>query len=75
MIFTRFDTGKWSVTKMINGSLAGLVSICAIADEVEFYNALIIGIVAGAIYELASRGLLKLQMDDPVGKIWILPFF
>jgi Amt family ammonium transporter len=67
LLFIRFATGKWSVTKMINGSLAGLVSICACADEVEFYNALLIGIIAGAVYELCSRGLLKLKMDDPVG--------
>jgi Amt family ammonium transporter len=71
LIYIRIVTGKWSVGKMINGSLAGLVSICAIADEVEFYNALIIGIIAGAVYELASRGLLKLQMDDPVGKFQV----
>jgi hypothetical protein len=62
-------TGKWSVNKMINGSLAGLVAICAVADDVEFYNALLIGIIAGAVYEICSRGLLKLQMDDPVGMI------
>jgi Amt family ammonium transporter len=53
---------------MINGSLAGLVAICAVADDVEFYNALLIGIISGAVYEMASRGLLKLHMDDPVGK-------
>jgi hypothetical protein len=53
---------------MINGSLAGLVAICACADEVEFYNALLIGVIAGAVYECGSRGLLKLKMDDPVGK-------
>lgn len=58
---------------MINGSLCGLVSICAIADEVEFYNALLIGVIAGAVYELASNGLLKLKMDDPVGKLFTCP--
>jgi Amt family ammonium transporter len=67
LIFIKIVTGKWSVNIMINGSLAGLVSICAISNEVEFYNALIIGVIAGAVYELGSRGLLKLQMDDPVG--------
>jgi ammonia channel protein AmtB len=68
LIYIRLETHKWSVGKMINGSLAGLVSICAVADDVEFYNAMLIGIIAGAVYELGSRGLLKLGMDDPVGK-------
>jgi ammonia channel protein AmtB len=68
LTFIRLVTGKWSVNKMINGSLAGLVAICACADEVEFYNALIIGIIAGAVYEFGSRSLLFLKMDDPVGK-------
>ncbi len=67
MIFIRIITGKWSVTKMTNGSLAGLVAICACADEIEFYNALLTGIIAGAVYEMGSRGLLMLHMDDPVG--------
>jgi ammonia channel protein AmtB len=67
LIYIRLETHKWSVGKMINGSLSGLVAICAVADDVEFYNALIIGIISGAVYELCSRGLLKLHMDDPVG--------
>jgi Amt family ammonium transporter len=67
LIFIKAVTGKWNVGKMINGSLAGLVSICGCADDVEFYNALLIGIIAGAVYELGSRGLLMLHMDDPVG--------
>jgi ammonia channel protein AmtB len=37
---------------MSNGSLSGLVAICACAEEVEFKNALLIGIIAGAVYEL-----------------------
>lgn len=68
LIYTRIMTHKWSVNKLINGSLAGLVSICGVADEVEFYNALVIGIIAGGFYELGSVGLLKLKMDDPVGE-------
>ena len=52
---------------MINGSLTGLVSICAVCNDVEMYNALLIGVIAGAVYELGSVGLLKLKMDDPVG--------
>lgn len=69
LIYVRIRTGKWSVNKMINGSLAGLVSICASADDIQFYNALVVGIIGGAIYELGSNGLLKLKMDDPVGML------
>lgn len=52
---------------MINGSLASLVAVCASVDAIEFYNALVLGIVAGVVYELFSVGLLKLHIDDPIG--------
>ena len=72
MIYTKATSHIWSVNKLINGSLAGLVSICAVVDDVEFYNALLIGIIAGVLYELGSIALLKLHMDDPVGTMAVL---
>ncbi|KAL3897515.1 MAG: hypothetical protein SGCHY_003364 [Lobulomycetales sp.] len=69
LIYTRIVAKKWSVNKMINGSLASLVAVCASVDAIEFYNALVLGIVAGVVYELFSVGLLKLHIDDPIDSI------
>jgi Amt family ammonium transporter len=57
------------VTKMINGSLAGLVAITAGCEVVEPLGAVYIGIGAGLIVHLAEYALLKLKIDDPVGAV------
>lgn len=53
----------------MNGALGGLVSITAGCAVVEPWAALIIGMIAGVIYLLGSRGLVKLRLDDAVDAI------
>ena len=48
----------------LNGALAGLVAITASADSVSSQEAVLIGIVAGLLSELAALCLLKLKIDD-----------
>ena len=52
------------VGSLMNGILAGLVSITANAHGVEPWAALIIGAVGGCVYNLSSRLLLRLRIDD-----------
>lgn len=55
-----------------NGPLAGLVSICAGSDIVHPIGALIIGVVAGAIFvKLFTYTQNKLKVDDVLG-VWPL---
>lgn len=51
---------------MLNGILAGLVSIAGPCAVVEPYAAVIIGILGGLVYYGAHHLLLKLKIDDPL---------
>lgn len=50
----------------MNSSLAGLVMITGVCDDVNVYNAMIIGLLAGLCYLTATQVLEKYRIDDPV---------
>lgn len=51
---------------VLNGVLAGLVSITAVCYGAEPYGAIVIGIIGAFIYMGAAWVLLKLKIDDPL---------
>ena len=53
----------------VNGVLAGLVAITTPCAFVESGGAVLIGLVAGVLCCLATAGLERLQIDDPVGAV------
>ncbi|MEL7158911.1 MAG: ammonium transporter, partial [Actinomycetota bacterium] len=57
------------IGKMIGGALAGLVAITAGADVVGPLGAIIIGLVAGVLYDLGYEALLRLRIDDALGVV------
>ena len=63
----KFKTSK--VESLINGSLAGLVSITAACNLVSPYLAVVIGFVGGAVSILTSYLLESWQIDDAVDAI------
>ena len=69
MIYTHYRYGKIDITMVINGVLAGLVSITAGCNVVEAGSAIIIGLVAGVLVDIAVLYVDKLKVDDPVGAI------
>jgi len=60
---------KFDITMILNGALGGLVAITAGADVVSPYEALIIGLIGGAIVFYAVPFFDKLKLDDPVGAL------
>ncbi|TVP88727.1 MAG: ammonium transporter [Pseudomonadaceae bacterium] len=69
MIVSRILFGKTDLTMMINGALAGLVSITAEPLAPGGFQAMLIGAVGGTIVVFSILALDKLKLDDPVGAI------
>ena len=69
MIYTQFRYGLIDITMVINGVLAGLVSITAGCNVVDANSAIIIGLVAGVLVDVAVQIIDKMKIDDPVGAI------
>lgn len=69
LIVSRLLFGKADLTMVLNGALAGLVSITAepLTPTPEF--ATLIGAVGGVIVVFGILALDKLRLDDPVGAI------
>ncbi len=57
------------LTMFLNGILGGLVGITAGADQMSPTDAIIIGLIAGAIIVFAVSLIDRLKLDDPVGAI------
>jgi len=57
------------LTMVLNGILAGLVSITAGADQMSVVDSVIIGFIGGSIVVLAVVFLDRIRLDDPVGAI------
>jgi Amt family ammonium transporter len=62
-----FQTGKWDTTAIINGFLAGLVSITCPCYWVSGLGSCIIGAVGGVLVIGAMELLEYARIDDPVG--------
>ena len=69
MIYTYFNYGKIDITMVINGILAGLVAITAGCNVVGPVSAIIIGLFAGVLVDVAVIFIDRLKIDDPVGAI------
>ena len=59
--------GKPDLGYMLNGALAGLVSITANCDSVTNIEAIVIGAIGGVLVVLGMLLLERLRIDDPVG--------
>ena len=69
MLYTYFKYGQIDITMTINGVLAGLVAITAGCNVVDPSSAIIIGLIAGVLVDIAVLYIDKLKIDDPVGAI------
>jgi Amt family ammonium transporter len=69
LILTQVILKKVDLTMVLNGALAGLVSITASPLEPSMFGALWIGAVGGVIVVFAVPLLDKLKIDDVVGAI------
>jgi len=69
LLLSRALFGKADLTMLINGALAGLVSITAGPDVGSTLLAVVIGAIGGVIVVFSILGFDKIKIDDPVGAI------
>lgn len=62
-------TKTFDITMVLNGILAGLVGITAGADVMGPMDAIIIGLIGGALVVIAVVFFDRIKIDDPVGAI------
>jgi ammonium transporter, Amt family len=67
MSYILFKTND--LTMVLNGVLAGLVGITAGADLMGITDAILIGLIAGALVVLSVVFFDRMKIDDPVGAI------
>jgi Amt family ammonium transporter len=67
-LFTQLLYKKVDLTMVLNGALAGLVSVTAAPDQGMMYASMV-GIVGGLLVVLAVPMFDKLKIDDPVGAL------
>lgn len=70
-LIDRKVTGEFTLTRPVNGLLAGMVSICAGAASVYPWAAFVIGLIAGAVYFAWSKLLQKLKIDDAIDAVCV----
>lgn len=57
------------VGKMIGGGLSGLVAITAGADVIGPFGSIVVGLVAGVLYNIGYEALIRLKIDDALGVV------
>ena len=66
-VITTIKSGKPDLTMIINGILAGLVSVTAGCGNLTMSGAWLAGLVGGGIVVYSVAALDSLKIDDPVG--------
>ncbi|MGL5083605.1 MAG: ammonium transporter [Microcoleaceae cyanobacterium] len=59
--------GKPDLSMIINGILAGLVAVTASCNLITYWEAIVIGAIAGALVVFAVGFFDQIKIDDPVG--------
>ena len=72
LLWFRFYLGgarKWSLIMTINGTLAGMIAICASCNRVDPQPAFLVGLLAALSYTLVHHTMLWFKVDDPLDAV------
>merc|ERR1712066_664191 len=67
LMWYRFYKGRFLIGEFCNGILVGLVAITANCNQVNDWNAFLIGLLAVPFYLLGQFILEKTEIDDAIG--------
>ena len=60
---------KWSLLMTINGTLAGMIAICASCNVCSVQPALLVGVLGGLALILVHHAVLRAGVDDPLDAV------
>ena len=63
---TYSQSHRYDVNALVNGMLAGCVSITGVCDRCEPWSAFFIGVIGSIIYDFSCKLWAKLDVDDPI---------
>src|SRR5690606_9340840 len=69
LLFSFLKFKAYDITMVLNGILAGLVSITAGADQMAVWESAVIGFIGGGLVVYGVIFFDKIRIDDPVGAI------
>ena len=69
LLFSFLKFKAYDITMVLNGVLAGLVSITAGADQMAVWESAVIGFIGGGLVVYGVIFFDKIRIDDPVGAI------
>ena len=69
LLFSFLKFKAYDITMVLNGILAGLVSITAGADQMAIWESAVIGFIGGGLVVYGVIFFDKVRIDDPVGAI------
>jgi Amt family ammonium transporter len=69
LLFSYIKFKAYDITMVLNGILAGLVSITAGADVMAVWESVVIGFIGGALVVFSVVFFDRIRIDDPVGAI------
>src|SRR5690606_14663931 len=69
LLFSFLKFKAYDITMVLNGILAGLVSITAGADQMAVWESAVIGFIGGGLVVYGVIFIDKIRIDDPVGAI------
>lgn len=69
LLFSYMKFKAYDITMVLNGILAGLVSITAGADVMAVWESAVIGFIGGGLVVFGVVFFDKIRIDDPVGAI------
>ncbi len=69
LLTSRYILGRTDLFAVLNGAIAGLVSVTAAPNFVDHYWAIIIGAVGGLVCTVGLRLLERIKIDDVVGAV------
>ncbi|XP_068081982.1 putative ammonium transporter 1 [Anabrus simplex] len=62
---------SWAFANTLNATFAGMVSVCAAADEMTFWSSFLSGAFAGVVYMAIHKLMIWCRVDDPLDTVGV----